>query len=80
MRKPIKLQPRKVIGPFTQAEMLEAKAKGAKLTVFKPWKTGKTYPYRSAKRGGLSWHERQMEAAARIMVRDRDILAALATA
>ena len=54
MRKPMKLQPRNVSGPFTQAQLLEIKEKqgpGPQHHIHRPWPTGKTYPYRSEKRG-----------------------------
>lgn len=49
----LKKQPYNPIGPFTQAQMLDLKARlgpGPQTHIFKPWKTGKTYPYRSTKR------------------------------
>ena len=56
----LKKQPRQESGPFTQAQLLAIKAKqpGHQHHIHRPWPTGKTYPYRSAKRGGLSWQER----------------------
>ena len=53
MKTPLKLQPRNVSGPFTQAQLLEIKEKqgpGPQHHIHRPWPTGKTYPYRSAKR------------------------------
>ena len=52
MKNTSKRQPYNPIGPFTQAEMLALKAKqpSTQTHIFKPWKTGKTYPYRSTKR------------------------------
>ena len=60
----LKRQPYNPIGPFTQAQMLGLKGRLRTPPVirgsyplrhdtghiFKPWKTGKTYPYSSAKR------------------------------
>ena len=53
MKTPLKLQPRNVSGPFTQAQLLEIKAAqpGPQHHIHRPWPTGKTYPYRSEKRG-----------------------------
>ena len=52
MKKALKRQPYNPMGPFPQAAMVEAKRLNGKKAwgIFRPWKTGKTYPYRSAKR------------------------------